>query len=83
MSFFTLSVVFSEFMNYTKISYRRTFNLGNYENETIELSADLTEEDNMEMCFEKLMHDVCRMSRYSATITEPAIGFSKSNDAMV
>lgn len=38
----------------SKISYRRTFNLGNYENETIEMTAELDAADNASENFEKL-----------------------------
>lgn len=41
-------------MYISKISYRRTFNLGNYESETIELTADLSAEDNFHESMEKL-----------------------------
>lgn len=38
----------------TKISYRRTFNLGNYESETIELSADIEIDESVDDAMEKL-----------------------------
>jgi len=38
----------------TKISYRRTFNLGSYENETIEMTADVDSHESVTEVMDKL-----------------------------
>lgn len=38
----------------TRITYRRTFNLGNYESETIEMTADIDTDESVADTMEKL-----------------------------
>lgn len=41
-------------MQYKTISYKRIKNLGNYQSETVEMSAELDDDDNVDFSFEKL-----------------------------
>lgn len=52
----------------TTISYRRTFNLGNYENETIELTAHLDLNESSEEAMEKLKVKVHAFSANSPVV---------------
>lgn len=52
----------------TNISYRRTFNLGNYESETIELSADIDIDESVDDAMEKLKVKVHAFSANSPVL---------------
>ena len=54
----------------TKISYRRTFNLGNYESETIELSADIEIDESVDDAMEKLKVKVHAFSATTEILVE-------------
>ena len=47
-------------MKIKTITYQRVKNLGNYESERIELSAELSENDNFEESFNSLKEKACK-----------------------
>lgn len=50
-------------MKIKQITYRRKFNLGDYENEDIELIADLLEDEDIDAAFKELKKKVEDMNR--------------------
>lgn len=51
-------------IKYTRVEYSKTFNLGNYENERIGLTAEVTEQADMLSAINKIRDDVEAVHNY-------------------
>lgn len=49
------------FLKYRELTYKKTFNIGNYESETITLSIDLDHNENIDESFKKLKAKVLQL----------------------